>query len=207
MALRSLLPLSLLALAACGEQPAADPAAAISPTPPSASAASVAPAQSAPQPAQPALSPASTDAAPKADTGERPTLLVTSTSGTVSCDGHNVDLTGDHANLFFKGDCGAISVLGEQAIVQIERAESVRIVGDAAQVTLAGDAKSVELFGRKSTLKAGRVDTLLVPGDNNHVQVHTIGEATLHGRGNRISQQSGTARVDDYGSDNQITTR
>ncbi|WAT16368.1 DUF3060 domain-containing protein [Xanthomonas fragariae] len=62
--------------------------------------------------------------------------MATSTSGKVSCDGHNVDLTGQNANLVFKGDCGTIAVLGQHAIVQIERAEAVRMVGNDAQVTL-----------------------------------------------------------------------
>ncbi|WP_435014847.1 DUF3060 domain-containing protein [Xanthomonas arboricola] len=142
-----------------------------------------------------------------ASNGERPTLMVTSTSGTVSCDGHNVDLTGQSANLVLKGDCGTIAVLGQHAIVQIERAEAVRMVGNDAQVTLAGDASTIELFSRTSTLKAGRIGTLLVPGDDNQVQAQAIASATLHGRGNRITQQSGTAMVNDYGSNNQISTR
>lgn len=128
-------------------------------------------------------------------------------SGTVSCDGHNVDLTGQNANLVLKGDCGTIAVLGQHAIVQIERAEAVRMVGNDAQVTLAGDASTIELFSRTSTLKAGRIGTLLVPGDDNQVQAQAIASATLHGRGNRITQQSGTAMVNDYGSNNQISTR
>ncbi|MFC7521702.1 hypothetical protein ACFQS6_20055 [Xanthomonas populi] len=140
-----------------------------------------------------------------ASSGERPTLMVTSTSGTVSCDGHHLDLTGNNAHLIFKGACGTIAVLGDHAIVQIERAEVARIVGDAAEVTLAGDAKTIELFSRKSTLKAGRIDTLLVPGDDNQAQA--IAAATVHGRDNPITQQSGTAVVNDDGSDNQLSTR
>ncbi|MCC8554406.1 DUF3060 domain-containing protein [Xanthomonas hortorum] len=200
MALRSLLYVSLLALVACGKQAAPESAAA----PQAPATTSIAPVPSAPSvPSVPSMD----GATQVASTGERPTLMVTSTSGTVSCDGHNVDLTGQNANLTFKGDCGTIAVLGEHAIVQIERAEAVRIVGDAAQITLASDAKTIELFGRKSTLKAGRIDTLRVPGDDNQVQAQAIAAVTLHGRGNRITQQSGTAVVNDYGSDNQISTR
>ncbi|MBB4769179.1 DUF3060 domain-containing protein [Xanthomonas sp. LMG 8993] len=208
MALRALLSVSLLAsvacgLLACGKQAAPDsqpdPAAPHAP-------AGVAAAPVPPVPSVPSV-PSMDGATQVASNGERPTLMVTSTSGTVSCDGHNVDLTGQSANLVLKGDCGTIAVLGQHAIVQIERAEAVRMVGNDAQVTLAGDASTIELFSRTSTLKAGRIGTLLVPGDDNQVQAQAIASATLHGRGNRITQQSGTAMVNDYGSNNQISTR
>lgn len=204
MALRALLSVSLLAsvacgLLACGKQAIpdshSDSAAAVPHAPAGESAAAV--------PSVPSMD----GATQVASNGERPTLMVTSTSGTVSCDGHNVDLTGQSANLVLKGDCGTIAVLGQHAIVQIERAEAVRMVGNDAQVTLAGDASTIELFSRTSTLKAGRIGTLLVPGDDNQVQAQAIASATLHGRGNRITQQSGTAMVNDYGSNNQISTR
>ncbi|MBB4596809.1 hypothetical protein FHR59_001578 [Xanthomonas arboricola] len=210
MALRALLSVSLLAsvacgLLACGKQAApdshSDSAAAVSHAPAGESAAAVPPVPSVPS------VPSMDGATQVASNGERPTLMVTSTSGTVSCDGHNVDLTGQSANLVLKGDCGTIAVLGQHAIVQIERAEAVRMVGNDAQVTLAGDASTIELFSRTSTLKAGRIGTLLVPGDDNQVQAQAIASATLHGRGNRITQQSGTAMVNDYGSNNQISTR
>ncbi|PPT30390.1 DUF3060 domain-containing protein [Xanthomonas arboricola] len=207
MALRALLSVSLLASVACGllacgkqatpdSQP--DSAAAVPHAPAGVAAAAV--------PSVPSV-PSMDGATQVASNGERPTLMVTSTSGTVSCDGHNVDLTGQNANLVLKGDCGTIAVLGQHAIVQIERAEAVRMVGNDAQVTLAGDASTIELFSRTSTLKAGRIGTLLVPGDDNQVQAQAIASATLHGRGNRITQQSGTAMVNDYGSNNQISTR
>ncbi|MBB2805675.1 hypothetical protein XarbCFBP7604_10980 [Xanthomonas arboricola] len=210
MALRALLSVSLLAsvacgLLACGKQATpdshSDSAAAVSHAPAGESAAAVPPVP--PVPSVPSMD----GATQVASNGERPTLMVTSTSGTVSCDGHNVDLTGQSANLVLKGDCGTIAVLGQHAIVQIERAEAVRMVGNDAQVTLAGDASTIELFSRTSTLKAGRIGTLLVPGDDNQVQAQAIASATLHGRGNRITQQSGTAMVNDYGSNNQISTR
>ncbi|NIK50522.1 DUF3060 domain-containing protein [Xanthomonas arboricola] len=210
MALRALLSASLLAsvacgLLACGKQATPDS------HPDSAAAAPHAPAgvASAPVPPVPSVPsvPSMDGATQVASNGERQTLMVTSTSGTVSCDGHNVDLTGQNANLVLKGDCGTIAVLGQHAIVQIERAEAVRMVGNDAQVTLAGDAGTIELFSRTSTLKAGRIGKLLVPGDDNEVQAQAIGSATLHGRGNRITQQSGTAMVNDYGSNNQIFTR
>ncbi|PPT57751.1 hypothetical protein XarbCFBP8138_02640 [Xanthomonas arboricola] len=207
MALRALLSVSLLAsvacgLLACGKQATpdshSDSAAAVPHAPAGVTAA--------PVPSVPSV-PSMDGATQVASNGERPTLMVTSTSGTVSCDGHNVDLSGQNANLVLKGDCGTIAVLGQHAIVQIERAEAVRMVGNDAQVTLAGDASTIELFSRTSTLKAGRIGTLLVPGDDNQVQAQAIASATLHGRGNRITQQSGTAMVNDYGSNNQISTR
>ncbi|MBB6573576.1 DUF3060 domain-containing protein [Xanthomonas arboricola] len=206
MALRALLSVSLLAsvacgLLACGKQATPDS------HPDSAAAAPHAPAgeSAAPVPSVPSV-PSMDGATQVASNGERQTLMVTSTSGTVSCDGHNVDLTGQNANLVLKGDCGTIAVLGQRAIVQIERAEAVRMVGNDAQVTLAGDASTIELFSHTSTLKAGRIGTLLVPGDDNQVQAQAIASVTLHGRGNRITQQSGTAVVNDYGSNNQIST-
>ncbi|PPT97630.1 hypothetical protein XaraCFBP7407_06390 [Xanthomonas arboricola pv. arracaciae] len=207
MALRALLSVSLLAsvacgLLACGKQATPDS------HPDSAATAPPAPTDVAAAPVPPVPSVPSMDGATQvASNGERPTLMVTSTTGTVSCDGHNVDLTGQNANLVLKGDCGTIAVLGQHAIVQIERAEAVRMVGNDAQVTLAGDASTIELFSRTSTLKAGRIGTLLVPGDDNQVRAQAIASATLHGRGNRITQQSGTAMVNDYGSNNQISTR
>lgn len=210
MALRALLSVSLLAsvacgLLACGKQATPDSqpdSAAAAPHAPAGVAAAAVP----PVPPVPSV-PSMDGATQVASNGERPTLMVTATSGTVSCDGHNVDLTGQSANLVLKGDCGTIAVLGQHAIVQIERAEAVRMVGNDAQVTLAGDANTIELFSRTSTLKAGRIGTLLVPGDDNQVQAQAIASATLHGRGNRITQQSGTAMVNDYGSNNQISTR
>ncbi|MBB5737276.1 hypothetical protein FHT08_003160 [Xanthomonas campestris] len=207
MALRSLLSVSLLAsvacgLLACGKQAAPDS------HPDAAAAAPQAPAGAsiAPVPSVPSV-PSLDGASQAASTGERPTLMITSTGGTVSCEGHNVDLTGQNANLVLKGACGTVAVLGQHAIVHIEHAEAVRLVGDDAQLTLAGDARTVEVLSRSSMLKAGRIDTLLVPGDNNQVQAQAIASATLHGRGNRITQQSGNAVLNDYGSDNQISTR
>lgn len=207
MALRALLSVSLLAsvacgLLACGKQATPDS----QPDAPAAAPHAPAGVAAAAVPSVPSV-PSMDGATKVASNGERPTLMVTSTSGTVSCDGHNVDLTGQNANLVLKGDCGTIAVLGQHAIVQIERAEAVRMVGNDAQVTLAGDASTIELFSRTSTLKAGRIGTLLVPGDDNQVRAEAIASATLHGRGNRITQQSGTAMVNDYGSNNQISTR
>ncbi|NYF19663.1 hypothetical protein HDC36_001100 [Xanthomonas sp. JAI131] len=201
--------LPLLALAACTQQPSPSGTEAAVATPPAAAApaaAATAAAPIAPVPAVPSMSAQATGDAQASDqpNGERPTLMVTSTSGTIDCDGHNLDITGRDASLVLRGQCGTIALLGANGTLQIEHAEGVRVVGDNAQVVMRSDAKSVELFGRHGNLQMGRIEELAVPGDDNQLRAVAIGSATLHGSKNRLTQQTGKAQVQDYGRDNQI---
>ncbi|MBD7920552.1 DUF3060 domain-containing protein [Xanthomonas bonasiae] len=201
--------LPLLALAACTQQPSPSGTEAAVATPPAAAApaaATTAAAPIAPVPAVPSMSAQATGDAQASGqpNGERPTLMVTSTSGTIDCDGHNLDITGRDARLVLRGQCGTIALLGANGTLQIEHAEGVRVVGDNAQVVMRSDAKSVELFGRHGNLQMGRIEELAVPGDDNQLRAVAIGSATLHGSKNRLTQQTGKAQVQDYGRDNQI---
>ncbi|WP_369981209.1 DUF3060 domain-containing protein [Xanthomonas bundabergensis] len=201
--------LPLLALAACTQQPspaaaeaAPTAAAATSPASATAPAAPIAPVPAVPSVSAQAAGDAQVGGQPD---GERPTLLVTSTSGTIDCDGQNVDITGRGAKLVLRGQCGMIALLGADATLQIEHADGVRVVGDNAQVVMRSDAKNVELFGRHGNLQMGRIETLAVPGDDNQLRAVAIGSVTLHGSKNQLSQQTGTAQVQDYGRDNHVT--
>lgn len=202
--------LPLLALTACTQpqapagQPAAD-----TPHPAAASAAAAPAAPSVPAaPAAPDAPDAPTAAANEAQAGagngEQPTLMVTSTSGTIDCDGHNLDIVGSDATLVLRGHCATVALLGDNGNLQIERADGVRVVGNNAQVVMRSDTKEVELFGRHGNLQMGRIDTLAVPGDENQLHAISIGTATLHGAKNELTQQSGTAKVQDYGRDNRV---
>jgi hypothetical protein len=136
--------------------------------------------------------------------GERETLSVTSTTGTINCDNRNVDITGQHATLILRGHCGTIALLGAYGNLQIEHAEGLRVVGANAQVVTTSDLKTVEIFGESGNFQVGNVDELRVPGSETRLRALSIRSATLHGSKNEIIQQNGTAVVQDYGKDNRI---
>jgi len=194
MTLRPLFYLSWLALAACtqpstssADSTAAPPAAPqVDPVPPVASVPSVASMQAGD------------------GHGERETLSVTSTTGTINCENRNVDITGQHATLILRGHCGMIALLGAYGNLQIEHAEGLRVVGANAQVVTTSDLKTVEIFGERGTFQVGHIDELRVPGRETRLRALSIRSATLHGSNNEITQQDGTAVVEDYGKDNRI---
>lgn len=193
--------LPLLALSACAQQQA--PPAAGTAAPAAAPAATAPPAAAAPS--APTASPAPASAAQAGgENGERPTLMVTSTTGTIDCDGHNLDIVGSGAKLVLRGHCATVALLGDNGSLQIEHADGVRVIGNNAQVVTTSDIKEVELFGRHGNLQLGRVGTLAVPGDENQLRATSIGTVTLHGAKNELTQHSGTAKVQDYGRDNRI---
>ncbi|MDL5367262.1 DUF3060 domain-containing protein [Xanthomonas sp. NCPPB 2654] len=197
--------LPLLALSACAQQqaPAGGEPAAGTPAPAAAPAATAPPAAAAPSAPTAATAPASAAQA-GGENGERATLMVTSTAGTIDCDGHNLDIVGSGAKLVLRGQCATVALLGDNGSLQIEHADGVRVVGNNAQVVMTSDTKEVELFGRHGNLQMRRIDTLTVTGNENQLRATSLGAVTLQGDKNELTQQSGTAKVQDYGRDNRI---
>ncbi|WP_052688162.1 DUF3060 domain-containing protein [Xanthomonas sp. MUS 060] len=130
--------------------------------------------------------------------------MVSALNGDIDCDGHDLNIVGPDADLVLRGHCNKVTLFGRNDSLQIEQADALRVLGDNAQVTMHGDAKRVMLLGRIGNLQMQHIATLEVFGDENQLHATVIDKIALHGNHNQIVQDSGTAVIDNDGSDNRI---
>lgn len=84
-------------------------------------------------------------------------LTIASVEGSVTeeCDGQNVNVTASGAEVVLNGQCGEVSVLGNELTVHIGSADSIRVTGADNTVHHAEGEPSVTDIGVNNTVSAG----------------------------------------------------
>jgi hypothetical protein len=135
---------------------------------------------------------------------EAPSLFITTQSGTVDCEGHDVNVTSSDAKLSFTGRCKGIYFVGTGTTATIESAELVQSSGNGMHVTVKGRVADAYLIGSRGEFVFDDLETLHLNGDELRVGAKTIGKMAVVGSRNTVHWSSGKPRIDDIGSGNVL---
>ncbi len=135
---------------------------------------------------------------------EAPSLFVNTHSGTVDCEGHDVNVTSSNAKLSFTGRCKGIYFVGTDTTATIESAELVQSSGNGMHVTVKGKVADAYLIGSRGEFAFDELGTLHLNGDELRVGAKTIGTMAVVGSRNTVHWSSGKPRIDDMGSGNVL---
>ncbi|MFE1400588.1 DUF3060 domain-containing protein [Nocardiopsis dassonvillei] len=83
------------------------------------------------------------------------TIATVEGSVTEECDGQNVNVTASGAEVVLNGQCGEVSILGNELTVHIGSADSIRVTGADNTVHHAEGEPSVTDIGLNNTVSAG----------------------------------------------------
>lgn len=138
----------------------------------------------------------------------RPTLTqpdTVPTNGSVQvCDGVDFTVTGI-GFYTLKGDCGVVTVTGNEVKVKGENAEAIVIKGDRVDIEM-GSVERLELAGNDNLVDADDIGGVNIAGDRNAVDADAVQAVTLQGNDNVVNADV-TGEVVQSGDRNLVGSR
>lgn len=138
---------------------------------------------------------------------DAPALFITTQSGTVDCDGRDVNVASSDARLSFTGHCKGIYFIGTGITADVESAQLLQVAGDRVHVTAKGRIADVYLIGSRGEFAFAELGTLRLNGDELRVEARAIDKISAVGSRNTVHWSSGKPRIDDVGSGNVLQAK
>jgi len=123
----------------------------------------------------------------------------------VDCDSRPVLLNQAGATYRLSGNCGTVTIEGQDITVDLDGAAVVEIRGDRVSID-ADMIGALSLSGQNNSVDADSADSATVAGDRNDLELDSIGSLTIDGNDNRVDTDQPIGTVADNGSRNLVTT-
>ncbi|MCU1513711.1 MAG: hypothetical protein JWO10_801, partial [Microbacteriaceae bacterium] len=106
-------------------------------------------------------------------------------AGSVECHGQALLLNRAGGRYTLSGGCGAVSIQGQDIVVELDDAASITINGD--RVTVDGDSLGpVSISGQNNSVTADTVKSLKINGDRNMIKADSAGAVAVGGNDNSV---------------------
>lgn len=135
---------------------------------------------------------------------ELPAVFVNTQSGTIDCEGRDVNLTASNAVLTLTGNCKGVYFVGSATKASIESTGLVQISVNDVHVTVRRPVDEVSIIGSHAEATFDKVGRLQLTGSDSRVQAGEIATLNVIGSGNTVRWTSGSPRISDVGSDNSL---
>lgn len=135
---------------------------------------------------------------------EMAALLVNTQSGTIVCDGRDVNVTSSNATLSFTGRCKGLYFVGSHTTATVESATLIQAAGTNLKLTVGGKADEVYLIGGKGQFTFDSVGQLNLNADDARIEAKSIATISALGSRNTVQWSSGAPTINDIGSGNVL---
>lgn len=132
-----------------------------------------------------------------------PTTVPTSGSLQV-CDGVDFTVTGI-GFYTLQGDCGVVTVTGDEITIKAENAEAIVVKGDRVTIEM-GSLGRLDLQGNDNEVNADDIGGVNIAGDRNTVDAGTSTAVTIQGNDNVVDAKV-TGEVVQSGERNLVGSR
>jgi hypothetical protein len=135
---------------------------------------------------------------PHAKPGARP-LPSASGGASVCTDGQSLEIDGSGIRRAISGECGRITVRGNDIVLSIASAKELEIDGQSVRATTGHGLASIVVRGNDNRIRASAMGSVSVQGNGNHLIAVTVGSLTLRGDHNVMASDRTPSSVSQTG--------